>query len=95
MLIIIILNLWMSFLTEPGIIPRNLRSGPNLEIPPNYTEDWKYCNICNIYKEPRSHHCKICQNCVRNFDHHCPVSIPIYILSYGIDYNRFIYVNSF
>lgn len=60
---------------EPGIIPRNpqhaLASLP-IGATTNGPFGWKFCTTCNIYRPPRSKHCKICQNCVMQFDHHCP-----------------------
>mmetsp|Transcript_23789 Transcript_23789/g.48748 ORF Transcript_23789/g.48748 Transcript_23789/m.48748 type:complete len:542 (+) Transcript_23789:82-1707(+) len=31
-----------------------------------------YCHKCNMFRPPRAHHCKICQVCVLQMDHHCP-----------------------
>eukprot|EP01127_Copromyxa_protea_P016706 TRINITY_DN5007_c0_g1_i1.p1 TRINITY_DN5007_c0_g1~~TRINITY_DN5007_c0_g1_i1.p1 ORF type:complete len:319 (-),score=55.11 TRINITY_DN5007_c0_g1_i1:59-1015(-) len=30
-----------------------------------------WCNFCLAPKPPRAHHCKICQRCILNMDHHC------------------------
>ena len=32
----------------------------------------RFCETCNIFRGPGVSHCKKCDNCVENFDHHCP-----------------------
>lgn len=31
-----------------------------------------FCEHCQHWKPPRSHHCSFCQKCVLRMDHHCP-----------------------
>jgi len=31
-----------------------------------------YCERCQHWKPPRSHHCRICERCTLRMDHHCP-----------------------
>lgn len=73
----------LSFITEPGIIPRNhpdhiikenskvpiANSNDEEVIPSIFTE--RVCTTCNIIRPPKVSHCSACDNCVINFDHHC------------------------
>ncbi|RUS74329.1 hypothetical protein EGW08_017920 [Elysia chlorotica] len=33
--------------------------------------EWKFCDKCQRYKPPRTHHCDVCRACILRRDHHC------------------------
>ena len=33
---------------------------------------FRYCTRCEFVRPPRAHHCRHCNTCVLNLDHHCP-----------------------
>ena len=61
-----ILYVYFSAMAGPGFV----RPGwtPKLKQDEKFLQ---YCDICEGFKAPRSHHCKSCGHCVLKMDHHC------------------------
>mmetsp|Transcript_8248 Transcript_8248/g.12687 ORF Transcript_8248/g.12687 Transcript_8248/m.12687 type:complete len:501 (+) Transcript_8248:129-1631(+) len=68
-------TLWISALTDPGILPA-VSSPTKPSVPTDGVVGgplgYRYCSTCNIFRPPRSKHCNSCNVCVSKFDHHCP-----------------------
>ena len=47
----------------------------------------QFCELCNGYKAPRSHHCRKCNRCVLKMDHHCPWARSIFLIFLIEPYN--------
>ena len=81
----------LSYITEPGIIPRKCPQYPIKEIeqseenekdenkyeeiPRIYTE--RRCDTCQIMRPPGASHCFVCDNCVHEFDLIIDISLDI------------------
>lgn len=65
----------------PQVVVEHIRSGTSLSNVDNVYQDGQvFCVRCCIwrpdpvsYRQDNTHHCSICQRCVRDFDHHCGV----------------------
>jgi len=65
--LISILSLWLTYITDPGVIPR--RSEIEIRL---LNDGERHCHECKIIRPPRGKHCRYCNHCVEVFDHHCP-----------------------
>jgi len=61
-----LLCLWLTYITDPGVIPRYGDIDRMLE------RGERICDTCKIIRPARAKHCKHCNHCVEVFDHHCP-----------------------
>ncbi len=59
-------NLCAAAFIGPGYVPIGWR-------PPDESHESRlqFCQLCQGFKAPRSHHCSKCGRCVKKMDHHC------------------------
>eukprot|EP01016_Furgasonia_blochmanni_P050482 TRINITY_DN7809_c0_g1_i4.p1 TRINITY_DN7809_c0_g1~~TRINITY_DN7809_c0_g1_i4.p1 ORF type:complete len:301 (-),score=19.94 TRINITY_DN7809_c0_g1_i4:1048-1950(-) len=77
LLFLSIYYIFMLALTEPGVSPPAF--GDHRGITDTHTDLYKgrlyplkYCPACMIYRPLRTHHCRECDLCIMELDHHCP-----------------------
>ena len=58
----------LSLVTGPGYLELKWSPGKT-----GAEAQLQFCDRCQGYKAPRSHHCRQCDRCVMKMDHHCPL----------------------
>ncbi|KAL8612465.1 hypothetical protein ACOMHN_058593 [Nucella lapillus] len=63
----ILVTFFKAVFKGPGFIPYGWRPEDA-----KHASSMQFCDSCQGYKPPRSHHCRKCERCVMKMDHHCP-----------------------
>ena len=77
--------MWVSLaianLRDPGFLAKNTDDYHRAIKQIAYYDEWKnqrqcdimrLCHSCKVLRPLRAKHCRICNRCVLQFDHHCP-----------------------
>jgi len=64
--------LHMAAWMDPGYLPRSNEACPEFQEEMTRSDGSKFCDTCRIWRPPRAKHCRFCDACVDQFDHHCP-----------------------
>ncbi|KAF4696985.1 Palmitoyltransferase zdhhc14 [Perkinsus olseni] len=79
-------SLLLAAYTDPGIMPRRAlldamyQAGSSAALPDGDIDaegahsrgTFRYCGTCQMYRDATTtSHCRVCDNCVLGFDHHC------------------------
>jgi ribosomal protein L40E len=69
-------NYCMAAFRVPGPSPRTEYGKYDL-VGKKSLEGYKFCVYCKTPKPPNAHHCRSCESCVVDMDHHCPFVINL------------------
>ena len=72
-LLLVTATLNAAAFSDPGIIPKNEMASDDVSLPPTEEGTGRtLCARCLVYRPRGAFHCKDCDCCVEELDHHCP-----------------------